>query len=273
VTSMQVIPYRIMQAVLRRSRATVVVVCHNVLPHERRYIDLRLVPSLLGAADRVIVHSDAEAKLAGSLSTVPVAVAHLPPFMPSPSAAAKDVTTAPYRRLLFFGMVRPYKGLDVALRALQIGPPDVKMRVAGEFWGGADETRRLCADLGITERVEIQEEFVPADELTDLFSDVDALVLPYRSATGTVNVWLGFEFGVPVIATRVGTMGSDVRDGVDGLLAEPDDVESLAAAYETFYKPDTPAQLRSAVRRVDQGKYWRDYVELITQGVGRDPSP
>jgi hypothetical protein len=76
-------------------------------------------------------------------------------------------------------------------------------------------------------------------------------------------VWTGFEFGVPVIATRAGHLADDVRPGVDGVLAAPDDVDSLTAALEEFYRPGRPEQLRAAVRPVDPTPYWDRYLAAL----------
>jgi glycosyltransferase involved in cell wall biosynthesis/ubiquinone/menaquinone biosynthesis C-methylase UbiE len=259
ITPVQVPPYRAMIAALRGGRARTVVICHNVLPHERGPADERLVSALLRAADRVLVHSDAQAAIARPLTPKPIVVAAIAPFMPV-GFARREPAPGEHRRLIFFGLVRPYKGLDLLLRALaQV--PGVQLRVAGEFWGGTDETEALCRELGISDRVEIRDGYLAADEVPDLFSDVDALVLPYRSATGSQGVWTGFEFGVPVIATRVGHLADDITDGVDGLVAEPDDVESLTQTLQSFYQPGEPERLRSAVQPVDPDPYWKNYLE------------
>jgi glycosyltransferase involved in cell wall biosynthesis len=163
-------------------------------------------------------------------------------------------------RLLFFGLVRPYKGLDLLIRAL---PEGVSLRVAGEFWGGLDETKALVAELGLTGRVELRPGYVAAADVPGLFADVDALVLPYRNGTASQQVWFGHEHGVPVIATRVGTLGDHVTDGVDGLLVEPGSVEALRAALAGFYRPGEPERLRAGVKAVDPEPYWASYVEAL----------
>jgi glycosyltransferase involved in cell wall biosynthesis len=146
VTPVQVPPYWVMMRSLRRGRAATIVICHNVLPHERRGFDEPLVRVLLNATDRVLVHSSTEAQVASALTDSPVEIATLPPSMPD-GFIRRHPLPGEHRRLVFFGIVRPYKGLDVALRALAAGPPDVQLRVAGEFWGGTKATARLCARL------------------------------------------------------------------------------------------------------------------------------
>ncbi|MER7501258.1 glycosyltransferase family 4 protein [Nonomuraea pusilla] len=246
----------ILYGVGRRTRT--VALCHNVLPHERKPYDEPLMRALLRRVDGVLTHGEQQAELARGLTGGPVRVAALPPHLPSTSAAASGGVR---RRLLFFGIVRPYKGLDLLLRAL---PEGVSLTVAGEFWGGLDETKALVAELGLTDRVELRPGYVPAGEVPALFAAADALVLPYRSATASQNVWLGHEHGVPVIATRVGALADHVTDGVDGLLCEPGDVAALRAAIERFYASGEPERLRSGVKAVDPEPFWAAYVaELL----------
>jgi glycosyltransferase involved in cell wall biosynthesis len=266
VTPVQVAPYRVMLAALHRGTAQTVVICHNVLPHERHRGDRRLVASLLGASGRVVVHTATEAALARSLTTRPVLVLPIAPFLPDgfvPSVPGPGE----HRRLLFFGLVRPYKGLDVLLEALARGPDDVRLRVVGEFWGGPEETAELCRRLGLQDRVDLRSGYLPADEVPRMFEDVDALVLPYRSVSGSQGVWTGFQFGVPVIATQVGHLSDDIRDGVNGMIAEPDDVESLASVLRRFYAPGLPERMRANVKPVDPQPYWDRYVTGLTASL------
>jgi glycosyltransferase involved in cell wall biosynthesis len=263
ITPVQVPPYRVMLRALRGT-AERVVICHNVLPHERSAVDRFLVSSLLDASDRVIVHSEQQARIARTLTATPIVTATMAPSMPE-AFVRRAPLPGEHRRLLFFGLVRHYKGLDVLLRALAQAPSNVRLRVAGEFWRTADETIALCRKLGISDRVEIINRYVPASEVPGLFADVDALVLPYRSATGSWGVWTGFEFGVPVIATNAGRLADDIRPGVDGLVVEPDNVADLAAAIRAFYEPGVPERMRAHVKPVDPDPYWRRYLEALLQ--------
>jgi glycosyltransferase involved in cell wall biosynthesis len=255
-----------MIGVLRRAGTLTAVICHNVLPHERSRVDKLLVGSLLSATDRVVVHTDHEAELARALTDRPVCVAELAPFLPSAFVQGRP-RPGVHRRLLFFGLVRPYKGLDVLIRALAACPEAIELRVAGEFWGGTDSTTRLVEELHLENRVELRPGYVRADDVPGLFEDVDALVLPYRTATGSQGVGVAFEFGVPVIVSRAGALADVVRDGVDGIIAEPDDVDSMAQALERFYANGTPETLRRNVRPIDPDPLWSRYIEtLISPG-------
>jgi glycosyltransferase involved in cell wall biosynthesis len=248
-----------------RRKTGVVALCHNVLPHERKPYDAPLVKALLRRIDRVLAHSEEQAGLARRLAPAPVNVAGLPPHLPARSEvrAAGGVRN----RLLFFGMVRPYKGLDLLLRALA-RLPDVSLTVAGEFWGGLEETRALITELELGDRVELRPGYVAAEDVPGLFAEADALVLPYRSATASQNAWLGHEHGLPVIATRVGALADHITDGVDGLLVEPGSVDALTEVIGRFYAEGEPERLRQGVKAVDPDPYWATYAAALLSSGG-----
>ncbi|MFF5108738.1 glycosyltransferase [Streptosporangium sp. NPDC000509] len=269
LSPVQVPPYLgILYGLGRRTR--VVALCHNVLPHERKPYDTPLMKALLRRVDTVLVHSEGQAGKARELAATPVRVAEMAPHLPSGADrhGGHGPAEGVHDRLLFFGLVRPYKGLDLLIRAL---PDGVSLRVAGEFWGGLEETTRaLAAELRLDGRVELRPGYVASADLPGLFADVDALVLPYRSGTASQQVWLGHEHGVPVIASRVGTLGDHVTDGVDGLLVEPGSVEGLRAALTAFYRPGEPERLRAGVKAVDPEPYWASYVEALVSDAAPD---
>lgn len=244
-----------------------VVVAHNVFPHERKPLDRTLVRLLLRAPDAVVTHGEHEAALARGITAAEVAMAPLPPHFP-PGFRPGRPAPGTHHRLLFFGLVRPYKGLDIALRALATGPEQVRLRVAGEFWGGRGETEALIDELGVGDRVELIPQYIEADRVPALFADVDALVLPYRSATGSQGVWTAFQFGVPVITTDAGGLARDVTRGVDGLVVPAGDADALAGALHDFYRPGVPERMRVAVRPVDPEPYWDQYVAAVLGGAG-----
>jgi glycosyltransferase involved in cell wall biosynthesis len=248
-------------------RPRTVVICHAALPP-----DAPLTRTLLSHVDTVIVHSAAQAAQARALvPDVPIVIARIPPHLPAvptsvPDGPERTVDLAPAYprcRLLFFGVVRPDKGLDVLLRALAQTPDHVTLTVAGEFASGTEETRQLIAALGLGTRVTLRPGYVPAGELPALFAVADALVLPYQQATGSQNVQLAFSFGVPVIATTAGALAEAVRDGVDGLTCTPGDVEDLARALAELATPQTARRLRAGVRPIDPEPYWAAYLRAL----------
>lgn len=268
-TPIQMPAYRgVLAGLGRHGGSRVVAQCHNVLPHERRAVDARLMKGVLSRVDSVLVHTTEQQTIAETLTNRPIVVQEMAPIL-----IARKVGKGPggldvvNRRILFFGMVRPYKGLDLLLRAMPGGPGDVQLRVAGEFWGGVGETARLVSELGLQRRVELRPGYVDVADVPDLFADVDALVLPYRSATASFNALLAFEHGVPVIATDVGTMRQDVRDGVDGLICEPNDVSALSDVLRRFYADGVPHKLRAGVPRVDPAPRWAAYVSALLRAA------
>jgi glycosyltransferase involved in cell wall biosynthesis len=269
VTPFQVPAYLTLAKAARAGGCTVIALCHNVLPHESRGPDRLLMKALLGRADALIVHSGEQAALAATLTSAPVVVAALPPHLPhNGRVVAMDGEPESRRnRLLFFGIVRRYKGLDLLLRALAQATPRVSVTVAGEIWDGRDDLLRLISDLGLEDRVTLSEAYVPTSEVPAVFASADALVLPYRSATASQNALIAFELGIPVIATRVGAIADAVEDGVNGILCEPGDVTSLAQAIGALYRPGALEQLRRGVRAPNPDPLWDDYLAMVDKAV------
>jgi len=271
LTPAQVPSYLSVLTALGRQPPRTVVICHRALPPGSA-----LTRILLSHANTVIVHSAAQAAQARALAPdVPIAVARIPPYVPAavpahPSApshlAERTVELAPGHpetRLLFFGAVRPDKGLDILLRALARTPAHVTLTVAGEFPDSTGATEQLIAALGLGARVTLRPGYVPAGQVPALFAAADALVLPYRQATGSQNVALAFSCGVPVVATTAGALAEAVHDGVDGLTCAPGDVGALARALNEIAGPATAGRLRAGVRPVDPEPYWAAYLRAV----------
>jgi len=258
-------------------RVPVVVICANAIPHESRPGDRTLMSLLMRAASAVLVHTEAERDALTQLTDRPIAVAPLPPHLPAtalPATARFDLRLdrPPTRRLLFFGKIRPYKGVDVLLHALTL-VPDVALSIVGEFYEDVSALRALINRLGLTERVQVSPDYLPADQIPELFAGFDALVLPYRTATASQLVTLAHWHGLPTVATSVGNFPDTVRHGVDGLLCSPDDVAELAQTLRTLYEPGLLRQLRAGVRAPESEAAWRRYLgtlRMLTGSAGND---
>ncbi|HEX9153860.1 MAG TPA: glycosyltransferase, partial [Candidatus Saccharimonadales bacterium] len=222
--------------------------------------------AVLGRVDQVLVHTAAQAELAHELTEAVVTVAEMPPHLPAKPKKAIKATGELTHNLFFFGMVRKYKGVDNLLKAIaQV--PGVNVTIGGEVWGGTEKYDQLIAELGIQDRVTMITGYIPSQQIPELIAAADALVLPYRSGTATQNVWLAHAHGKPVIATTVGSMVSQVHDGIDGLLCRPDDVDSLAKAIKTFYEPGVAARLTKNVPALPEDEAWGAYIADLVAGI------
>lgn len=270
-TSVQVPAYLVMARAARAGRCQVVALCHNVLPHERRTFDKPLMRALLRRCHAVLVHSPEEAAVAAGLAGTPVETAALPLHLPSaqPPEAPATGPRAPRNRLLFFGIVRPYKGLDLLLRALADSKPEISLTVAGEIWAERDELLKLISDLQLGDRVTLTDGYVAATDVPAYFAAADALVLPYRSGTASQNALIALQFGIPVVASRAGAVAAAIQDGVNGLLCKPGDVADLTRAIGQLYQPGMLDRLRLGVRPPDTGPAWDQYIAAVERASTR----
>lgn len=244
-------------------RARVLVICANAVPHERRPGDRVLMSSLMRAAAAVVVHTPAEGDALREITSRPVAVAPLPPHLPDMTRPDLRTDRPAARRLLFFGKVRHYKGVDLLIRALAL-VPDVELCIVGEFYEDEERIRTLVHRLGLAERVQVRPGYLPAGQIPELFAEFDALVLPYRTATASQLVALAHWHGLPTVATRVGNFPETVRDGVDGLLCAPGDVADLARALRALYEPGRLPQLRAGVQPAQEEPVWQRYLATLS---------
>lgn len=245
---------------LGKQRPPVTIICHNVLPHEPRPGDRALARAVLRRSDKVIVHSKSQAELAEKLTKKPPVMVALPMVLFDVPKQKAAVTVR--KHLVFFGFVRPYKGLDILLEALS-KVPDVSLTVAGEFWGGSKQYEQRIKHLHLQRRVTLRNGYVPADDLAEYIAGADAVVLPYISGTASWNVHLAHAYGTPVIATKVGSLASQVHDGTDGLLCKPGNTASLAEAIRHFYEPGIAKKLRQGVPKVPIDTDWRRYINAV----------
>jgi glycosyltransferase involved in cell wall biosynthesis len=248
-------------------------ICHNVLPHEEKVIDTALIKFALSRADQLLVHGQPDRDRALKLlPQAQVKVTALPSYA---ELRAGSWTTARARAelklarptLLFFGFVRPYKGLLDLIEALPavLAEVDVDLLVVGEIWGEAAPYHDRVQKLGLADQVRFVDRYVSNEEATLYFAAADLVVLPYRDATGSAVLQLAFGLGVPVVATRTGGMSEAVEDGVTGFLVRPGDVTGLSAAIIRCFREDRLAFFRRNIVARQANFGWGRLVDLIVQ--------
>jgi glycosyltransferase involved in cell wall biosynthesis len=259
----------LIRALGRSNRPRVVVLAHNVVPHETHPGGQWLTERVLRAADGVLSHSADLAAQAAEHGARQVRWAELPPHLPGgrPEPAPEGGIPDPPEelRVLALGMVRRYKGFDLLLEAAA-RVPGVRVTVAGEQWGKAGErVRELASGPQLRDRVRVLPGYVPGQQVPDLLRSHDVLALPYRDATGSQNVILGHAYRLPVLATTVGAFGEQIRDGVDGLLVPPGDVDALTESLRRLRRPGELTTLRGGIRPVDLDGPWQEYLHALIE--------
>lgn len=256
----------------RRRGARVVVEWHEVqdtgearVPGTVRYVKA-LVGLLLRMTDAHVVHSahDLDAlQAAYGLDPATMTVVPHGPYdhvgAGSPGAeavaAADDAADAPMN-LLFFGVIRPYKGLEDLVEAFEALPAQVRdglrLTVVGEPWEGYDAPLRAIAASPVADQITLVDRYVTDAEVSAHFAAADAVVLPYRRSSASGPLHVAMSAGLPVVVTDVGGL-VDAAQGYEGaVMVPPRDPAALATALATL-----PA-LRG--RRYADARSWDDTV-------------
>lgn len=253
-----------------------VYICHNVLPHESRRWHVLLARAVLLWGSCFIVHSEQQQKqLLVLLPHADAIVRSMPTFdlfarQGTPKALAREQLRMPPGEpvILFFGIVRAYKGLRDLLCAL----PEVRARlggvllwVAGEFWEDKAPYLALIRELGIEDAVRIDDRYVPDREVGLYLSAADLLVAPYRHVTGSAVVQAALGSGCPVVATDVGMLSAVIRHGENGLLVPPADCHALAKAIVAFFTEGlSPTAEAGATGQPEQRGSWALLIDALT---------
>jgi glycosyltransferase involved in cell wall biosynthesis len=212
-----------------------VLTAHEIVPRLER--NLAAWRETLRLAQRVVVHSRRGAEQLADQGVPPDRIVRIrhPVFA---SAQADEPRAPDGATILFFGLLRRYKGVDVLLRAVaQV--PDARLVVAGDPLEPVDPLRRLADDLGIAGRVEWRLGFVPEEEVGPLMQDATLVALPYRriDSSGVLATALGY--GRPVVVTDVGELGDTVQEFGAGRVVPPEDDAALAGALTTLLTDET----------------------------------
>jgi glycosyltransferase involved in cell wall biosynthesis len=210
-----------------------VAVVHNPIPHEERRVDELLTRVVLKRTRGAIAPPGPSAEdLHRLVPGLPVAAVSMPALV---ALEPTPLPPGPPWRLLFFGFVRPYKGLELALDAVaelvSRGVP-VELTVAGLFWGPVEPWQERVSSPGLAGKVTLRPGYVPDEEIQDLFSSHHVVVVPYRTAPQSAIVPLAYAAGRPVAATNVGGLAVQVVEGVSGATSPPDDASAFADAIE-----------------------------------------
>ena len=264
--------FGVLARLLKRAGLTLTFVCHNVKPHESSRIDGILTRFALLPGDFYMVHSEEDKENLLKLKPgADVTKAFHPTYesfarlkVPEKAEARKRLgLKGPV--LLFFGFIRPYKGLLHLLRAfpLLLEKRTATLLIVGEFYEPSRPYLDEIEKLGIEENVVIVDRYVPNEEVGLYFSACDVVVLPYLSATQSGIIQIAYGFGKPVVATAVGGIHEVVLDGETGKLVPPADEPALYEAMLTLLDEKIRVSCEKKIEEFRKRFSWEEFVLLI----------
>lgn len=147
--------------------------------------------------------------------------------------------------ILFFGNIGPYKGVEFLVAAFQrlaCKHADYRLIIAGKLRGGAEKywediQNAISSDVNYG-RIIQKIEYIPDEETELYFKAADVLALPYAQIYQSGVLFLGYSFGLPVVATDVGSLADEVVEGRTGFVCRPCDPVELANTIETYFESD-----------------------------------
>jgi glycosyltransferase involved in cell wall biosynthesis len=258
---------------LSGQKKKIIGLCDNILPHEKRAGDRLFTKFFLASCSKFMVMSrTVESEL---LEFTSKAHRYLPHPINDNLGEQQDKVISRQKLglkkdgkyLLFFGLVRKYKGLDLMLKAMadkRIKDLNVELLVVGEFYDDPEEYHSLCKDGGIVERVHFEDRFIATSEIKDYFSACDMVTQTYHSASQSGITQIAYNFNSPMLVTNVGGLAEIVPHSRIGYVLEKD-ATTIADAIVDFYENERYDAFSKEVA-IEKKKYsWDRFAEELIQ--------
>lgn len=260
-----------------KKHCKVISILDNVVPHEQHFFDTPLTRYFLRGSSGSVTLCEAVSKdLLMIRPDMPYTVIQHPLY--SHFGARKDraeaerkLGLAPGKKnILFFGLIRTYKGLDILLEAFGKLSDEYQLIIAGEPYGSFDRYQEIIDRLPGKDRISMNLKYIKDSEVTDYFSAADVAVLPYRSATQSGISSVSYHFEVPMIVTDVGGLKETIGDRGTGLVASectPDAVRDEILKY--FSDPAIKEDCIRCIRQEKERLSWKTFALRLTEFIGQ----
>lgn len=226
---------------LRRKGIKVVGLLHNAIPHEPHFWDKPLTRYFLRACTGLVSLSGQVQSSVQSLGNFSCKQLFHPVYaqfgeaLPRAEAEKALGLEEGKKNLLFFGLIRKYKGLDLLIKAFGSLSEEYQLIIAGEPYGSWSEYAALIESSPAKERIHCYTEFIPSEDVKKYFSAADLTVLPYRSASQSGVSAVSYNFGVPLVVTAVGSLEREIGRAGTGIVASRPEPEAIASAISSFF--------------------------------------
>lgn len=241
----------------RNGKTKAIALVHNMMPHEPSVLDKLFAPYFVKSQNGFVALSESVVndieKVENQITNNPLPITNRPKTvsphpiydhygdkMPKGQACRALGLPENKQYMLFFGLVRAYKGLDLLLDAFALVKdrlPELQLIIAGEFYEHEDKYRTQIEANGLIERVILRNEFIPDADLRKYFGAAGLIVQPYKTATQSGVTQVAFHFEKPMLVTNVGGLAEIVHDHQMGYACNPS-AEAIAQDLLDYFTHD-----------------------------------
>jgi D-inositol-3-phosphate glycosyltransferase len=261
--------------ILNRVDAHKLVLVHNLFPHESKPLDQYFIKRLMKTkADYLALSDSVFEQIQTHFPSVKVSKYQHPYYDHYGEPAEKVTATATLGLaqdrdyLLFFGLVRAYKGLSSLIEAMHYVKdtlPNLDLLVVGEFYEPQEKYDSMVEQYQLTNRITIVNQFVQDSQVSPYFNCVDVVVLPYTSATQSGIGQIATYFSKPLIVTNVGSLPQQTNHGELGIVVEPNS-KAIAEGILQFFSmsPDQHSTMLANIQAQQSLHTWLGLYNHIT---------
>lgn len=246
---------------------------HNMMPHEQSILDRLFSPHFVKRMDAFVALSKSVLADVSRLDKKSKPKYFSPHPLYDHYGDKEDKVMAMnslymdnnYNYLLFFGLIREYKGLDLLLKAMsdkRLDKYPLKLIVAGEFYEKKEPYLKMIDDLDINDKVIICDKYIPDEEVKNFFNLADMVVQPYKSATQSGVTQIAYHFEKPMLVTDVGGLREIVPNGKVGYVVEAEP-SKIADAICDFYDNERIEYFESNIIEEKKKYEWSKMTETI----------
>ena len=259
-----------------KKKCKVISILDNVVPHERHFFDTPLTKFFLTGSTAFITLCEAVAKdLTGIKPDAEYEIlphplySHFGKKVSRESAERKLGLASGKKNLLFFGLIREYKGLDILLEAFSSLDSSYQLLIGGEAYGSFERYQKLIDGSPNRERIHLFNRFISDSEVARFFCASDLCVLPYRSATQSGISSIAYHFGLPMVTTAVGGLREMIGERGTGLVTEEVSAEAVRGTVERYFS-DPAIRIRCVEaigkekERLSWGRFCSNLIDFYT---------
>ena len=247
-----------------------IAIIHNLIPHEQRFFDKWFNRFFLKRYDGFVVMSDSVKT--DLLSFKPNAkyiqlnhpwYDHFGEIISASEAREKLKIFPTKKTILFFGLIRDYKGLDLLIDAFSELNDEYQLVIAGEVYSNLQKYENQITESKAKNRIFFFNQYIPDSEVQNYFSAADVCVLPYRTATQSGITATSFHFELPIIATNVGGLKEIIGKSELGLIVEEPNSILLKDAICCYFENNMKEKFQINIRKEKESNTWSEFAKSL----------